>query len=144
MKQKKNSRKSKLNQNDKEKEQKMGKGYAWIDDEEALLDTVKLNFEMEDTPIDCYSDPTIAMYKIKHGEFANYKAVVTDMRMPLISGDEIIDALIKSAFTGKAYVASGHIKENDKQRLRKRGLVGFFDKPFLIDGVIETIRKDAP
>jgi DNA-binding NtrC family response regulator len=120
----------------------MAERYAWIDDEEVLLGMVKLNFELEGAGIDCYANPSTAINLIRRGEFAGYKAVITDMRMPLVSGEEIIEALNESGYGGRVYAASGNVNESDKLRLKGRGVVGFFDKPFVIDDAIATVIKE--
>ncbi len=67
--------------------------------------------------------------------------VLLDLSMPELSGDEVFRELKKIKEDLKVILMSGYNDQEISQRLVGRGFVGFLQKPFNIDKLIEILSK---
>lgn len=59
--------------------------------------------------------------------------IVTDLKMPLMNGDELFWHLKEEDANVRVLLCSGHINGTDVNALLKAGLRGFLQKPFTSD-----------
>lgn len=71
----------------------------------------------------------------------NITGVLLDMTMPRINGEDCYTELRKINPTIKVILSSGYSEEDAMKRFRGKGLVGFIQKPYLIDAFQETVEK---
>lgn len=69
--------------------------------------------------------------------------VVTDLRMPLISGFDVIDKIKTNEITKNTIVVvlSTSSNEEDIKKAQKMGASGYFVKPYALKGYSEITRK---
>lgn len=119
----------------------MQSNIAWLDDEKEILDEISFNFELDDIPIDCYSNPQEVIEAIEAGRW-NYKILITDMKMPIVGGETVIKKLREKDKNIVIYVASGHISEEQKNTMKEQyNVKEFFDKPFDLEKIIDETKR---
>jgi len=70
-----------------------------------------------------------ALYKLRHERF---DAVVCDVRMPVMNGIELLDALDQERLDVPVVLMSGSLEVSDLQTAGRLGAVDFLKKPFFI------------
>lgn len=71
----------------------------------------------------------------------NIDLIIMDLLMPQMNGDAAIEAIYLVNPKIKYIVISGNMNWIDKEKLKKLNVVEFFDKPFDIPVLIESIKK---
>jgi DNA-binding NtrC family response regulator len=110
-----------------------------IDDDEGvlralgmLLRAMKFEVEMFNSPqsgIDYATTP------------ASIDLVISDLRMPGLTGEDVIRQLKSRRPSLPVVIMSGHATSNDIARLRAIGMSAFISKPFTPDQLLGTIRE---
>ena len=67
--------------------------------------------------------------------------VVSDLRMPELSGEDVIRQLRSKRAALPIVIMSGHATSQDTARLRALGMSAFIPKPFTPDQLLGTIRE---
>lgn len=117
---------------------KQGKNILVIDDEEMIRELLQDTFEKEKYNVDTAEDGDHAFNMINSN---NYNLVITDIRLPDISGMEILEK-IKTKFPDLGVVmitAYGSIKSAVKAM--KDGAFDYITKPFEIDEITIIVKK---
>jgi CheY-like chemotaxis protein len=70
-----------------------------------------------------------ALYKLRHERF---DAVVCDVRMPVMNGIELLEALAHESLDVPVLLMSGSLEVSDLQTAGQLGVVDFLKKPFPI------------
>jgi CheY-like chemotaxis protein len=68
-----------------------------------------------------------------------FDLVITDLRMPDMSGDDAVAALKQIRPELAAIVVSGYVSEESYLRCRARGVSQVVRKPFLLDDLLRAI-----
>jgi PAS domain S-box-containing protein len=68
------------------------------------------------------------------------RAVLLDRTMPNVSGEEAFDAIRRIDPDARVVLVSGYSEEQAAERFAHRGLVGFLQKPFRIEALINKVR----
>jgi len=126
----------------KEEEQVLGgnETILVVEDEELLLDMVKIFLETHGYTVLTAKDgiEAVNVYSEHIHEIA---LVISDMGLPKLSGDGEFKKLKEINPTVKMILASGYFEPDIKILLESAGVVGFLQKPYLIEEVLEKIRK---
>ncbi len=113
-----------------------------VDDEEQLRNILKMLLEEFGLTVDEAENGKVALEKIKHNKF---DVVMTDMKMPKMSGDKLIEEMAKKGFLEetKAFIVTGGI-DNDifsENSFLKKLQIGIITKPFAEEDIYEKLKK---
>ena len=111
-----------------------------IDDEEAVREAVVDILEMIDIPVIEANNGQIglALYKENHTKVG---AVLLDMQMPVMNGEETFHALREFDPNIKVIVSSGYSETETMQHFVGQGLAAFLQKPYDINTLIEKVQS---
>ncbi len=115
----------------------MAKSILAIDDEEMILDAIKIIFEDMGYSVDTTSDP------VKGTEDAlakDYDLVLTDIRMPARNGAEVVEAVLQKKPGTRILVITAYPNDPLAERAIKAGAVGLLRKPFEIAKILEFLK----
>lgn len=110
-----------------------------VDDEEELLKLFSRILAREGYGVDFAHDGKEAVDMTDRNHY--YSAVIMDLRMPRMSGQEAILKIRKTHPGIKIIVISGYPLDSKLKRRVKRGEIAYFSKPFDNDRVIAKIKK---
>jgi two-component system, cell cycle sensor histidine kinase and response regulator CckA len=71
---------------------------------------------------------------------AEIAAVITDIMMPTMGGNAILDALLRINAKLKVIVVTGFVTDAQKQAAMAAGATEFLAKPFTINKLLATLR----
>lgn len=111
-----------------------------IDDEDMICSFVKEFLEGEGYRATVFTDAARAMEWYR----SNYGAVdctIIDMNMPGLDGSQCFTAMRKINPKARAIFATGFAVGETATLVRMQGINGFIQKPFALDGLIETISR---
>ncbi len=112
----------------------MGARILLVDDEAPLLDLLKRYLERLGYQVEACLTPVDAMNRFQ-ADPERYALVLTDLTLPGMKGDEMIDQMRAIAPKLRAIVASGYPYQPRSK------WTGFIQKPFLPNMLAETIEK---
>ena len=101
---------------------------ALIDDDPAVLDSLRLYFERKKLQIDCFSTSSEFLAAVDHS--AQFDCIVSDVRMPGMSGLELVDNLKTRSFSRPIVLITGHGDIDMAVSAIKLGAFDFIEKPF--------------
>ena len=115
----------------------MAKSILAIDDEEMILDAIKIIFEDMGYSVHTTSDPV----KGTEEALANdYDLVLTDIRMPARNGAEIVEAVLEKKPGTRILVITAYPNDPLAERAIKAGAVGLLRKPFEIAKILDFLK----
>ncbi len=109
-----------------------------IDDDDALRDSVRLFLVNEGLNVRTYAS---AIEFLAALESSGAGCVVTDVRMPGMSGMELLAHISARGSTLPVIVVTGHADVPLAVRAMKQGAVDLLEKPFRADDLISAVRK---
>ena len=98
-----------------------------VDDDPDLLILLRLWLETARFDVQTASDGREALDLLWAKGF---DAVVLDIRMPVLDGWAVLEALQEAPVSPPVVVASAHCGDADKERAMELGAAAFIDKPF--------------
>jgi len=115
----------------------VAKSILAIDDEEMILDAIKIIFEDMGYSVHTTSDPV----KGTEEALANdYDLVLTDIRMPARNGAEIVEAVLEKKPGTRILVITAYPNDPLAERAIKAGAVGLLRKPFEIAKILDFLK----
>lgn len=105
-----------------------------VDDEEIIRDFLSEVLEDYDITIACDGDEAIDKLKEKH-----FDLILTDLRMPKVSGEEVVKAARKLDPQAKVIVISGYSSLYTVSQSVNNGAFAFLTKPFSIRELMQTV-----
>ena len=109
-----------------------------IDDDEAVRDSLEFLFDSSDLPVRTY-ESAMAFLKEAGGGVAG--CVVTDVRMPEMSGLELLRELKSRCAEVPVIVITGHGDVPLAVEAMKSGAFDFLEKPFDDERVLAVVRR---
>jgi DNA-binding NtrC family response regulator len=109
-----------------------------IDDEADCLASLSSAMEPTEHHIDVYDNPEKAMADFLRLE---YQLVITDMKMPQMTGIEVLQAVKKSRPETQVIIITGYGDAETAIAALNNGAFAFFGKPVDIGELLETIDK---
>ena len=109
-----------------------------VDDEKTLTDSITVALTEEGYEVTSVNDPSLVVDLLKE---ANYDVVVIDLKMPTISGLELLEKIKPLNIASTIIAMSGFGSSEDALSAIKLGATDFISKPFSPDELIFIIRK---
>ena len=109
-----------------------------IDDDEALRDSLRMFLANEGLEVATYATADAFLAAL---EPAQNGCVVTDVRMPGMSGMELLAEIAELRVALPVIVITGHADVPLAVEAMKKGAVDFLEKPFEGDVLIEAVRR---
>ena len=72
---------------------------------------------------------------------AQYRVVITDMRMPGMDGYQLISEARVAGYAGSFVALAGSLSPDDRQRLRELRVIRVLDKPSRSTDIIDAVRE---
>jgi two-component system response regulator FixJ len=113
---------------------------ALIDDDEAVLDSLRMLLENRGMPVKCF---TSADAFLAHSESMPVSCIVSDVRMPGLSGLDLQGELLKRGSPVPLILITGHGDIAMAVSAVKMGAFDFIEKPLDDHKLMESIRKAA-
>ena len=107
-----------------------------VDDEEIIRDLLTEVLEEYDVSIACDGQEAIDKIKVQ-----DYNLVITDLRMPNISGEEVVKFAREASPKTQVIVISGYSSLQAVSQSITHGACAFLSKPFSIKELIETVEN---
>lgn len=118
-----------------------------VDDEPTVLELARVSLEERGFDVLTAADgpSAIALFEERHDEV---DAVLLDLTMPFLSGDETLEALFRLKPGLPVVLTSGHGEQEVREKFGGRGLAGFVQKPFrsreLVSQIERALAKSTP
>lgn len=109
-----------------------------IDDDEAVRVSLGFLLEMNDLPAKTYAS---ALEFLEVADTLEGGCVVTDVRMPEMSGLELVRRLKERGFTLPVIVITGHGDVPLAVEAMRAGVIDFIEKPFEDEVLLASIRR---
>lgn len=109
-----------------------------IDDDEATLASTEFLLGALGIRAVCFSDPFAFLHEVASLEPG---CVLTDLRMPAMSGIELFEALRKKGVGWPVILMSGHSALESSSEALERGIFGTLEKPFTRDGLTRMLDR---
>jgi len=107
-----------------------------VDDEEVMREF--LSEVLEDFQVETASDGNEAISKMKS---KSYDLIITDMKMPGVSGEEVVQFAKKTCPDSKIIVISGYSSLFSVGNTTRFGISAFLSKPFTIKQIRSEVEK---
>src|SRR5437879_4512222 len=111
---------------------------ALIDDDEPVLDSLKLYFERQGVRTTCFS--AAAAFVGAKGIAGAFDCVVADVRMPGLSGLDLVRQLAAEGVVTPVILITGHGDVDLAVSAIKIGAFDFIEKPFDEKRLLDSIR----
>jgi RNA polymerase sigma factor (sigma-70 family) len=112
---------------------------ALIDDDAAVLDSLRLYLLRQNLDTSCFSSAEGLLSSLDNA--ARFGCVVSDVRMPGISGLELIERLAVRGVRWPVILITGHGDIDMAVKAMKAGAFDFVEKPFDETHLLESIRN---
>jgi DNA-binding NtrC family response regulator len=112
-----------------------------LDDDATTLELLVKALELEGHRCSAFQNPVLGVEAYLK---ARFDAVITDIRMPLMSGLDVVQALRDHDPQAKVLVLTGHADLDVANAAMTRGAAAFFVKPYRIERILETLRLYSP
>jgi FixJ family two-component response regulator len=109
-----------------------------IDDDEATLESTKFLLDALNIEARTFSDPFEFLHAVAS---LPPGCVLTDLRMPAMSGLELHAALARKRIRWPVVLMSGHSAIESNKDALDRGIFAMIEKPFTRDGLVEILDR---
>jgi DNA-binding NtrC family response regulator len=113
-----------------------------VEDDDIMRASLCQRFKLEEIACDCFDNALEALASL---EDQSYAALISDIRMPELSGEELYNRLLQSNKTPPPTIfITGYGTINQAVNLLKLGASDYITKPFDIDELLSKLRQIAP
>jgi len=105
-----------------------------VDDEAIIRDFLSEALEDYDIAVACDGDEAIAKLKER-----SFDLIITDLRMPKVSGQKVVKAARELRPNAKVVVISGYSSLHTVSQSVSHGACAFLSKPFSIKELMQTV-----
>ena len=112
---------------------------AVIDDDEAVLDSLRLYFARQDVETSCFASAQDFLAAIRSGQ--RFDCIVSDVRMPGMSGLDLVQHLKGAGLAVPVILITGHGDVDMAVAAIKVGAFDFIEKPFDEARLLPSIRN---
>lgn len=107
-----------------------------IDDEIAIIESLKFALEPAGHQCDLYSNPRTAINAFKTDD---YDAVITDFKMPEMTGIDVLKQVRKLSSQAPVIILTGYADIDNAIEALNFGASAFFRKPFAIKDLMDVL-----
>ena len=118
-------------------ERKMKKKILVIDDEEMILDTIKLILDDMGFEVSTYQNPDRGIEEAVNN---SYDLIISDLRMPEKSGVEITEAILRSKPTARVLILTAYPTDPLAKKALDAGALSLLKKPFEIAKILDFLK----
>ena len=111
---------------------------ALIDDDRAVLDSLSLYLAREGFAVDCFESADTFLAETDRAK--NFDCIISDVRMPGLSGLDLVHRLTEENRTVPLILITGHGDVETAVKAIKMGAFDFLEKPFDERKLVEAIR----
>lgn len=112
---------------------------AVIDDDEAVLDSLRLYFARQNIETSCFESAKDFLAAIASGR--RFDCIISDVRMPGMSGLDLVHRLKQNGLTAPVILITGHGDVDMAVAAIKVGAFDFIEKPFDEARLLASIRN---
>ncbi|HEX9073350.1 MAG TPA: response regulator [Pseudolabrys sp.] len=112
---------------------------AVIDDDEAVLDSLRLYFARQNIETSCFESAKDFLVAIASGR--RFDCIISDVRMPGMSGLDLVHRLKQTGLTAPVILITGHGDVDMAVAAIKVGAFDFIEKPFDEARLLASIRN---
>jgi DNA-binding NtrC family response regulator len=113
-----------------------------VEEDKIMRDSLCQRLEFENIDVDCFCNAKIALKSLLTKDYA---ALITDIRLPDVNGEELFNTIINAnRIPPPTIFISGFGDINQAVRLLKLGAVDYLTKPFDMDELIDKLRDVSP
>jgi two-component system response regulator FixJ len=112
---------------------------AIIDDDEAVLDSLRLYFARQDVETSCFASAKEFLATTRDGQ--RFDCVVSDVRMPGMSGLDLVQHLKSLGLAAPVILITGHGDVDMAVAAIKVGAFDFIEKPFDESRLLASVRS---
>jgi len=109
-----------------------------VDDEEKMRSILRIMLELKGYQIEEAGDGETALHKIKE---ASYDLVISDIRMPGLSGRELLEEIKKLEHPVPVVFITAYATVDDAVEAMRAGAVDYIPKPFEEERILLTIER---
>jgi DNA-binding NtrC family response regulator len=109
-----------------------------VDDEEDLVDALAERLTLREYEVDAVTDGADAL---RHAQTQQHDVAVVDVKMPGMSGIEVLAALKKQEPNLPVILLTGHGSEEDGREGMRQGAFAYLLKPTNLQDLMESIKK---
>ena len=109
-----------------------------VDDDQQVRESLAALLQSIDVDVECYASGRDFVDNYAH---TRPGCVVLDLRMPQLSGQEVLNELAARRIHVPVIVITGHGDIPAAVAAMKRGAVDFFEKPYRAAALLESIRR---
>ncbi len=111
-----------------------------IDDETSFVEVTKILLQLSGYTIITAKNGIEGIHQFKSNIDA-IKVVICDLNMPKMGGKSAVQTLLELNPAIKILIISGSIQEEDIPNYLEPGKIGYLQKPFLTETLLETLKK---
>lgn len=116
----------------------MKKKILVIDDEEMVLNALKLILEDMDCDVTCFSNPILGEDEAKSKD---YDLIISDLRMPAKNGAEITENIKRIKPGARILILTAHPTDPLAMKALEFGALSLLKKPFEIAKILDFLKK---
>ena len=110
----------------------------FVDDDADVREAAQQTLELADIPVECFERPELARDRIAKGWPG---ILVTDIRMPKMSGMELLEQTIALDADLPVILVTGHGDVATAVKAMRSGAFDFIEKPFAPDYFVDIVRR---
>lgn len=115
----------------------MGKRILVIDDEEMVLNTIKIILDDMGYEVITHQDPLKGMDEAMQN---NFDLIITDLRMPQKNGSEITEEIISVKPDARILILTAHPTDPLAKKALEAGALSLTKKPFEIGKIVDFLK----
>ncbi len=109
-----------------------------VDDEQSMCEFLEIILLRNNYRVSCFTDAFAAVSSL---ETTNYDLVISDLKMPMMSGLEMLRTVKKKSSTTEMIMITAFASTTSVIEAMKNGAFDYINKPFKVDEILLTIEK---
>ena len=109
-----------------------------VDDEQSMCEFLEIILLRNNYRVSCFTDAFAAVSSL---ETTNYDLVISDLKMPMMSGLEMLRTVKKESPSTEMIMITAFASTTSVIEAMKNGAFDYINKPFKVDEILLTIEK---
>ncbi len=111
-----------------------------VDDDELYTDFMQILLKFAVSEISVFNNSLDALDNFKQHS-NHYDVVISDQKMPLMKGDEMVEECLKIRPNIPVIMCSSNVNDVNVERMKQMGVKQFLAKPVDYDTIVDAIDK---